>query len=72
MESRQQALRGIIEGDCIKLLEPVAVANGTLVEVTITVPTRSQDARERQRRLLREGIHLGGPPYPSREELHEH
>jgi hypothetical protein len=41
------------------------------VEVTITVPGRSQEARERQRRLLRKGIHLGGPPYPRREELHE-
>jgi hypothetical protein len=71
MEGRPQATRGIIEGQCIKLLEPVAVADGTLVEVTITVPGCTEAARERQRELLRKGIHLGGPPYPSREELHE-
>jgi len=71
MEVRQQATRGIIEGQCIKLLEPIAVADGTLVEVTITVPGSTEAARERQRELLRKGIHLGGPPYPSREELHE-
>jgi len=71
MEVRQQATRGIIEGHCIKLLEPIALPDGTLVEVTITLPSHSERARERQRSLLRKGIHLGGPPYPSREELHE-
>ncbi len=71
MEVRQQAVRGIIEGDHIKLLEPISLANGTVVEVTIAVESRSEEARDRQRGLLREGIHLGGPPYPSREELHE-
>lgn len=71
MEVSQQAVRGIIEADHIKLLEPIALANGTVVEVTIAVERRSEQARDRQRSLLREGIHLGGPPYPSREELHE-
>ena len=71
MQLRQQATRGIIEGNHIKLLEPVSLADGTLVEVTITVPGHRQEARERQRRLLRKGISLGGPPYSSREELHE-
>ena len=55
----------------IRLLEPVQLADGTFVEVTITVPTNSDEARERQRTLLNEGLHLGGPPYPGREELHE-
>jgi hypothetical protein len=71
MEVRQQAVRGIIEGDHIRLFEAVSLANGTVVEVTIAVESRSEEARDRQRDLLREGIHLGGPPYPSREELHE-
>jgi hypothetical protein len=71
MKPIQQAAHGIIEGDCIKLLEPLALADGTLVEVTVTVPARSEGARERQRILLRDGIHLGGPPYPTREDLHD-
>lgn len=71
MEVRQQAAKGVIEGDHIKLLEPIALADGTLVEVTITVSDRSEEARRRQRKLLREGLHLGGPPYPGREELHD-
>lgn len=71
MKPVQQATQGIIEGDYIKLREPLALADGTLVEVTVMVPARSEAARERQLVLLRDGIHLGGPPYPSREELHE-
>jgi hypothetical protein len=71
MEVRQQAIRGIIEGDHIKLLEPLALADGSLVELTITVPNHSEEARARQRRLLQNGIHLGGSPYPSRQELYE-
>lgn len=71
MEVRQQAAKGIIEGDHIKLLEPLSLAEGTLVELTITVSNRSEEARQRQRKLLSEGLHLGGPPYPGREDLHD-
>lgn len=69
MEVRHQATKGIIEGDHIKLLEPVPFADGTLVEMTITVPNGNEEARERQRRLLRKGIHLGGPPYPNQDSM---
>jgi len=71
MSTQQQALRGIIEGNRIKLLEPISLADGTVVEVTITIPPVSEQARRRQRLLLRQGLHLGGPPYPTREQLHE-
>ena len=102
MDVEQQSAKGIIDGDHIKLLEPVPLPDGTFVELTITVSNRGEDdhiqlrgaredwernasatqtaeettdavpgARERQEGLLRDGIHLGGPPYPSREELHE-
>ena len=71
MSLRGRGSRGIVEAGQIKLLEPVTLADGTIVEVTITVPTKSDEARDRQRTLLREGLHLGGPPYPSREELHD-
>jgi hypothetical protein len=71
MEVRQQSIKGVIEGDHINLLEPVSLADGTLVELTITVRNHSEEARTRQRRLLREGLHMGGPPYPKREDLYE-
>lgn len=71
MSYHQQALRGVIEDGQIKLLEQTAIPDGTLVEVTITVPTTSEQAQARQRQLLRDGIRLGGPPYPALEELHD-
>jgi len=71
MSYQQEALRGVVEDGRIKLLEQTAIPAGTLVEVTITVPMSSEQARVRQQQLLRQGIHLGGPPYPRREELHE-
>ena len=63
--------KGIINGDQIRLLEPTGLEDGTLVELTITVRSASEQARERQRLLLQQGLHLGGPPYPDREQLHE-
>lgn len=71
MSTEQQALKGIIEGNQIKLLEPLGLTDGTLVEVTITVPPLSEQARQRQRLLLRQGFRLGGPPYPARDQLYE-
>ena len=71
MQLEQQSLKGIIAGDQIRLLEPTGLEDGTLVELTITVPSASEQARERQRLLLRQGLHLGGPPYPDRDQLHE-
>jgi predicted DNA-binding antitoxin AbrB/MazE fold protein len=71
MSTHQHSTRGVIEAGQVKLLEPVTLADGTVVEVTITVATASEQARERQRQLLCQGLHLGGPPYPKREELYE-
>ncbi len=71
MQIEQSVLKGIIEDNQIKLLEPIDLDDGTIVEVIITVPADSAQARERQRLLLRQGLHLGGPPYPIREQVHE-
>ena len=71
MQSEQHLLKGIIEGNQIKLLEPLDLDDGTIVEVIITVPSASEQARQRQRLLLRQGLHLGGPPYPTREQIYE-
>jgi predicted DNA-binding antitoxin AbrB/MazE fold protein len=70
MSTPQHSTRGVVEAGQIKLLEPVTLADGTVVEATITVSTISEQARERQRQLLRQGLHLGGPPYPTRKELY--
>jgi len=71
MSTHQHSIRGVIEGGQVKLLEPITLADGTVVEVMITVPSGNEQARERQRQLLRRGLHLGGPPYPRREALYE-
>lgn len=71
MSIHQHSIRGVIEGGQVKLLEPITLADGTVVEVTITVTSGNEPACERQRQLLRKGLHLGGPPYPRREELYE-
>lgn len=46
MQFEQHSLIGIIEGDQIKLFEPIGLGNGTVVEVTITLPSASKQARE--------------------------
>ena len=71
MQTQQHLLTGIIEGNLIKVIEPLGLEDGTIVELTIAVPSASEQARERQRLLLRQGLHLGGPPYPTREQVHE-
>jgi predicted DNA-binding antitoxin AbrB/MazE fold protein len=70
MSTHQHSTRGVIEAGQIKLLEPVTLADGTVVEVMITVSPVSEQARQRQRQLLRQGLHLGGPPYPNRKETY--
>ena len=71
MQAEQHSVTGVIEGDQIRLFEPTGLDDGTVVEVTITMPSASEQARERQLLLLRQGLHLGGPPYPTREQIHE-
>lgn len=71
MQTEEHLLTAIIEGDQIRLFEPIGLADGTVVEVMITVPSAREQARERQRLLLRKGFHLGGQPYPTREQIYE-
>jgi hypothetical protein len=67
----QKSAHGVIEGGQIRLLQPITIAEGTVVELIITIPAASEQARMRQLQLLRKGVHLGGPPYARREELYE-
>jgi hypothetical protein len=42
-----------------------------MIEKTVARDIQYRTAREGALRHLKMGISLGGPPYPSREELHE-
>jgi hypothetical protein len=57
-----------------KLVEDIARVLVTFL-LPADVPTNEKPDREEIRRRvfarMKEGIDLGGPPYPSREELHD-
>ena len=62
-------VKGILQGQVIKLLEKVEAKDGTKVEVIFEED--HQQAKERQLRLIRSGFDMGRIIYQSREELHE-
>jgi hypothetical protein len=66
-------VKGIYEGMYVRLLEPVALAPDTVVEVLIPESTTEQGQEyEFLRRLVAEGLLAsGGPMLPSEEEIFE-
>lgn len=77
-----RTVRGIFRGGIIELAEvPPGLVDGTAVTVEIPVNGgvvgrmgRDVEREESRRRAFAEmeaGLDLGGPPYPTREELHE-
>lgn len=70
-------IEGLYRDGKVELDEAPPVASPTRVIVTFLEPLSASRALSRedlQRRALRrmqEGLDLGGPPYPSREELYE-
>ncbi len=66
-------VKGIYEGTCVRLLEPVALAPETVVEVLIPEGAKEQGQEyEFLRRLVEEGLLAsGGPMLPSEEETFE-
>lgn len=62
-------VKGILQGQVIKLLEKVEAKDGTKVEVIFEED--QQQAEERQLRLIRSGFNMGRIVYQNREELHE-
>lgn len=71
------AVEGIYEDGEIELLERPEGLRRARVIVTFlpsppSEPSRErEEARERMLNQMREGIDLGGPPYPTREEIYE-
>jgi len=62
-------VKGILQGQVIKLLEKVEVKDGTKAEVIFE--ENHQQAKERQLGLVKSGFDMGRIIYQSREELHE-
>ncbi|HEY2295008.1 MAG TPA: hypothetical protein VGM86_30250 [Thermoanaerobaculia bacterium] len=71
------AVEGIYEDGEVELLERPKGLQRARVIVTFLPPATSEPSREREEarkrllNLMREGIDLGGPPYPTREEIYE-
>ena len=71
------AVEGIYEDGEIELLERPEGLQRARVIVTFlpsppAEPSRErEEARNRMLNRMREGVDLGGPPYPKREELYE-
>jgi hypothetical protein len=68
------SVEGIYRNGEVELLErPEGLGESrvivTFLPATIEDQTRAK-ARERMLARMREGISLGGPPYPSREEIY--
>ena len=64
------AVEGIYKDGEVKLLQRPENLQEARVIVTFLPPT-SAEARNRMVNRMRAGIPLGGPPYPSREEIHD-
>ncbi len=70
-------IEGLYRDGKVELEEAPPVASPTRVIITFLErpsASRALPREELQRRAFRrmqEGLDLGGPPYPSREELHE-
>lgn len=62
-------VKGILQGQVIRLLEEVEVKDGTKAEVIFEED--HQQAKERQLRLVESGFDMGRITYQNREELHE-
>jgi hypothetical protein len=64
------SVEGIYKDGEVKLLERPQDLQEARVIVTFLPPT-SAEARDRMLSRMRAGIPLGGPPYPTREEIYD-
>jgi hypothetical protein len=64
--------KGIIEGNVIRLENPIELPQGTRILVSFTTLYKErQDAiKKRQLKFLEQGFNLGKKLYSSREDLH--
>jgi hypothetical protein len=69
------AIEGIYKDGQVELLEQPEGLREARVIVTflpLTAPERSRDeARDRMLARMRAGLSLGGPPYPTRDEIYD-
>ena len=67
----KQVAKGIIEGNVIRLEQPVQLPQGTSIIVSFsTIYQEKQEAiQQRQLRLLETGFHLGKKLYTQRADL---
>lgn len=70
-------VEGVYENGCVVLAEQPVGVERARVYVTFVVdrpgapPGTPTDAVDKWLASLREGLPLGGPPYPKRDELHD-
>jgi len=64
--------KGIVEGNVIRLENPIELPQGTpiLVNFTTLYKERQDTIKQRQLQFLEQGFHLGKKLYSSREDLH--
>jgi hypothetical protein len=64
--------KGIVEGNVIRLEQPVELPQGTpiLVSFSTVYQEKQADITRRQLHLLETGLHFGKKLYTHREELH--
>jgi hypothetical protein len=64
--------KGIVEGNVIRLENPIELPQGTpiLVSFTTLYKERQDTIKQRQLQFLEQGFHLGKKLYSSREDLH--
>jgi hypothetical protein len=69
----KQVAKGIIEGNVIRLEQPVQLPQGTSIIVSFsTIYQEKQEAiQQRQLRLLEQGFALGKKLYTHREDLYD-
>jgi len=65
-----EKLHGVIRGKIIELREPVALPDGTEVEIAI-VEELYKDAWNRQIELMKQGFPMGKRLSINRDELHD-
>lgn len=68
----KQVYKGIVEGNAIRLENPIELPQGTpiLVSFSTIYQEKQEEITQRQLQLLETGFHLGKKLYTRREELH--
>jgi len=70
----ERMIKGVVREGRVELEVNADLPDGTLVNILVPAPPSSDEKREAALRRLRAAmngeVHLGGGPYPTREELY--